>query len=550
MSALHKLTESSFGKRAAQWMTDHRGMVVAATALPASFVLERARIGRDVLYERFGAAPEKHEERVARVQEQVRAWRAAGASQPMCTARPPWLTVSTRTSTYKQDCNQIEVDLRDILELDTDRMVVRVEPLVNMGQLSRYLVPRGYALKVMVEMEDLTAGGLAMGLGMETTSHRYGLLQETVVAYELVMADGSFRRVTAETDPELFHALPWSHGTLGFLVALELEIEPVEPYIRMRYIPCHTMEELCERTYELSVAEDAPEFLEATIYSKETGVIQCGWYDQAPRHRSKINRINRWHKPFFFRHVASALERGEFEEWLPLRDYYHRHTRSIFWELEELMPFAGHPAWRWTLGWLGAPKISLLKKTMTEGVRHKLVHKHVVQDVIVPMKDLKDAVDLFHERFEVYPLLVYPIRIYDHGEFQGLQPRPRNPEPGKAWEMYVDLGAYGIPPAVKRGEDWDAEDHVADTERYTVDVGGFVPLYQDVWMDRDDFERMLDHRLYRRLREAVRAVDAFPEVWDKVRLQPELRAARRPSPTGSDEEREASDLRSSQTQRV
>jgi delta24-sterol reductase len=170
---------------------------------------------------------------------------------------------------------------------------------------------------------------------------------------------------------------------------------------------------------------------------------------------------------------------------------------------------------------------------MTEGVRWKLVHKHVVQDVIIPMRELKRAVEEFHERFEVYPLLVYPIRVYDHSKYQGLQPKPGQLQPGKDWDMFVDLGAYGIPPAVKRGEDWDAEEHVAATERFTHEVGGFVPLYQDVWMNRAQFEEMFDHRLYRRMREKLGAVGAFPEVWDKVRLQPELRTAA--SPTEEDE---------------
>ena len=35
-------------------------------------------------------------------------------------------------------------------------------------------------------------------------------------------------------------------------------------------ISCHSMKELCDKTYELSVADDAPEFLEATIYSEDT----------------------------------------------------------------------------------------------------------------------------------------------------------------------------------------------------------------------------------------------------------------------------------------
>ncbi len=46
-----------------------------------------------------------------------------------------------------------------------------------------------------------------------------GLYQESVVSYEVVLADGS--AVTATRDNEysdLFHCLPWSHGTLGKLI--------------------------------------------------------------------------------------------------------------------------------------------------------------------------------------------------------------------------------------------------------------------------------------------------------------------------------------------
>lgn len=95
MSIRSKLGQTKLAQAAAKWMTDNRGLVVAATALPASFVFERGRVTRDVLYARFGASPEKHDERVRRVQEQVREWNASGAERPMCTARPPWLTVST-----------------------------------------------------------------------------------------------------------------------------------------------------------------------------------------------------------------------------------------------------------------------------------------------------------------------------------------------------------------------------------------------------------------------------------------------------------------------
>jgi len=73
--------------------------------------------------------------------------------------------------------------------VDEEAMTVVCEPLVNMGHLTRVLLPKGLALKVQIEMEDITIGGLSMGLGMETNSHRFGLLQECVRAYDVVLAD-------------------------------------------------------------------------------------------------------------------------------------------------------------------------------------------------------------------------------------------------------------------------------------------------------------------------------------------------------------------------
>ena len=39
-------------------------------------------------------------------------------------------------------------------------------------QKHRYLVPKGYTLAVTLEIADATLGGLAMGVGMTTYSHK------------------------------------------------------------------------------------------------------------------------------------------------------------------------------------------------------------------------------------------------------------------------------------------------------------------------------------------------------------------------------------------
>ena len=42
--------------------------------------------------------------------------------------------------------------------MDTKRRVVRVEPLVNMGQITAMLNPMGWSLPVLPELDALTVG--------------------------------------------------------------------------------------------------------------------------------------------------------------------------------------------------------------------------------------------------------------------------------------------------------------------------------------------------------------------------------------------------------
>ena len=502
-------------------LTRHRGVIVLGVCLPLGYVFDRLLRAHTWALTTLAGSPARHAARVNDIQQEVRAARTADVGRPLCTARRDFETMSLRSATYKQRCRRVRLPLRSILGIDAARGVVHVEPLVTMGQLTRYLLPRGFALAVHVEMEDLTVGGLLMGVGMETSSHRFGLIQETVEAYEVVLGDGTLVRATATEHPDLFRTLPWSHGTLGFLVGAELRIVPVTRYVHLTYQPCFSRAELAQTMRTLSSTGDAPDFLEAIVYSAERAVVMTGQLRDpvTPGERTRINRINRWHKPWFYKHAESFLERGPGAEYVPLDEYYHRHSRSIFWVLEEMVPFCHHPLYRWLFGWLGAPKISFLKLTTTRAIRLEAVYQRVVQDFILPMSGLEDALARADDLFEVYPLLIFPIRIVDHGAEQGFLRKPPEPLPGRDHQMFFDLGAYGIPGPVKRGQPWDAVRAVRGMEQHTRDVGGYQCLYADTFLTRDEFEQMFDHTPYRHVRARYGAEAAFPEVWDKVRGQ-------------------------------
>ena len=64
-------------------------------------------------------------------------------------------------------------------------------------------------------------------------SHKSGFFQETVEEYELVNASGELMTVTADSDRELFYALPWSCGALGFLTKLKVRVAPIKKYVEL-----------------------------------------------------------------------------------------------------------------------------------------------------------------------------------------------------------------------------------------------------------------------------------------------------------------------------
>lgn len=85
--------------------------------------------------------------------------------------------------------------------------------------VTHYLDRLGWTVAMVPELDDLTVGGLVMGMGLESSSHIYGLFQSICLSYEMVLADGSLIKCSREENSDLFYAVPWSYGTLGFLTA-------------------------------------------------------------------------------------------------------------------------------------------------------------------------------------------------------------------------------------------------------------------------------------------------------------------------------------------
>lgn len=69
--------------------------------------------------------------------------------------------------------------------------------------------------------------------------------------------------------------MPWSCGTLGFLVAAEIRIIPAKKYVKLRFEPVRGLEAICEKfTRESQRLEN--HFVEGLLYSLDEAVIMTG----------------------------------------------------------------------------------------------------------------------------------------------------------------------------------------------------------------------------------------------------------------------------------
>jgi Delta24-sterol reductase len=481
-------------------VTDHRWIVVCLFLLPLSFLFDLYWHIRNIIIFRFGKSSLNHEAKVKGIQEQLK---NADPKKKLCTSRSGWMTMNVSEASYKQsdDYNRINLlPLLDIINVDTKKKTIFCEPNVSCGQLTACLNPLGWTLKILPELDDLTVGGLVSGTGIETSSHKYGLMQHICVSFEIVLNDGTLVRASKDENKELFDAIPWSYGTIGFVVGVELEIIPCKQYVHLKYIPCKSMKE-CEDLL-IKEAGGKHEFIEALVYSRDSAVVMTGDFTDEPQ-SDKINSIGNYYKPWFYKHVETFLNKKG-EEFIPLRHYYHRHTKSIFWEMQDILPFGNHPVFRYLFGWLVPPKVSFLKLTQTKEIHDLYKNHHVVQDMLVPLNILEQSIEVFEREWKVYPLWVCPFALPK--STNGLLTNKTDQE------MWVDIGAYGTP----KVKNFETKSSHRKVEKYVRDVKGFQMLYADTYMNREEFREMFDHELYDKMREKYNCEKSFDDVFGKV----------------------------------
>lgn len=110
--------------------------------------------------------------------------------------------------------------------LDPDRRLVRIGAGARWAGVTAALAPYGWAIS-SGDTTEVGVGGLILGGGIGWMARRFGLTIDSVVAAEVVTADGRVLRAGAAEHPDLFWALRGGGGNFGVVTAFDVVAQPV-----------------------------------------------------------------------------------------------------------------------------------------------------------------------------------------------------------------------------------------------------------------------------------------------------------------------------------
>ena len=144
----------------------------------------------------------------------------------------------------------LKTDLLQGVEIDVERRIARV----GAGVKWEDVVPRASELGLAAlhgSTPDVSVVGYSLGGGVGWYSRSHGLSANSVVAIELVTADGELRRVDHVHDPDLFWALRGGGGSFGVVTAIEVQLYPIpEVYAGVLFFPWERTAEVLHAWHE------------------------------------------------------------------------------------------------------------------------------------------------------------------------------------------------------------------------------------------------------------------------------------------------------------
>ncbi|HCX88071.1 MAG TPA: FAD-linked oxidase, partial [Gammaproteobacteria bacterium] len=102
-----------------------------------------------------------------------------------------------------------------VLSVDSETRIIETEGMVTYEALTDAALTHSLMPAVVPQLKSITIGGAVGGIGIESSSFRFGLPHETVLEMDVLLGSGEIICCTPDNEHrDLFYGLANSYGTL------------------------------------------------------------------------------------------------------------------------------------------------------------------------------------------------------------------------------------------------------------------------------------------------------------------------------------------------
>lgn len=190
-------------------------------------------------------------------------------------ARQNGLLISIRSGGHQIAGHAVQdgvllLDLSNMRSVHVDPKArrARVEPAATLGDVDCETQVHGLALSVGINSTTGIAG-LTLGGGFGWITRKYGMTIDNLISADVVIADGTMLRASAEENPDLFWAIRGGGGNFGVISSFEFNLHPVGPEVTSGLIihPLEAAGDLLPH-YE-RIANEAPDELTVWVVMRK-----------------------------------------------------------------------------------------------------------------------------------------------------------------------------------------------------------------------------------------------------------------------------------------
>ena len=373
-----------------------------------------------------------------------------------------------------------------VLEVDPEHCTINVEGMTTYEELVDSALVHSMMPAVVPQLKSITIGGAVSGIGIESSSFRYGLVHETVLELDVLLASGEVVTCTADNEHRnLFFGLPNSYGTLGYILRLKALAIPVQPYVQLTHIRIPDTDNFFATIEDLCI--DGVDFVDGVVFQRNDHYLTVGQFVEEAPYTSDYTYLD-----LYYRSIPARSQ-----DYLNTRDYLWRWDTDWFWCSKNL--YAQNPLVRRLIGRKRLNSISYQKvmrlnnrigltRTLNEWLGYHT--ESVIQDVDIPIENASRFLDFFHREIGIQPVWICPVK-------HSLKTARYSSFPMAGDTKYINFGFWDV---IRGRDELPAGHYNRRIEETVAELGGIKSLYSSVYYTEDEFWSLYGGEKYHQLK--------------------------------------------------